>query len=237
MHGGRDGRISRSLVCAGAGAVVYGCVVAPLHPGNPNAADDICSAGCGKEIACGLPNDMARCVNDCRSGMGPRFQYSRPDYFTAVKACIDRTACGPNLDQRLKRACLWDTRMALVPSARAVKFCEGRFEKTRYCVMTTVSVDKCLEGAKVYSDEILAQLDECRDDRICNNYGRCLMSIVGPDVSWEDRDRWKEWGEQPGPGAPRRSVHFAATVFVSGEPWPGVLVCVDRHPELPCGTT
>src|SRR5262249_24447776 len=126
---------------------------------------------------------------------------------------------------------------ALVPTPTARRYCEGRLEKTTYCVMTQIPVDKCLEGWKMYSDEILAQLDDCREDRICKNYDRCSMSVVGPDIYWDDPDRRREWLARSVAIAPPTTIVLGVTVHLMGQLWPGVTICVDRHPELPCATT
>lgn len=218
-------------------AVVYGCVVGPKHPGNPGFRPEVCAALCAKMSGCGAPIDRTACENDCQSRLNPRMQYDRPDFIASIKECVARTMCGSNLRVRLGHDCLWVTEVSLVPSPLAHAACERRLEKTQYCVMTSVSVEKCLEQWKMYTDPILADLDACADDRICSNYGRCIRSVVGADVFWDDRDRAKEQRERPVAEAPPTRVHLGGTANVAEAPWPGITLCVEGHPEIPCSTT
>ncbi|HEX4341228.1 MAG TPA: hypothetical protein VH062_35205 [Polyangiaceae bacterium] len=100
-----------------------------------------------------------------------------------------------------------------------------------------MTVAKCLEGNKLYTDAILQQLDDCLGDASCRTYGRCLLGVVGPDEYW-DRDRDREWRERPPVSAPPTTIRLSGTVLVAGAiPSVGASLCVADRPDIACAAT
>ena len=148
-----------------------------------------------------------------------------------------RTACGPNLPRALDRACFSESFVSLSPTPLARAFCERRVERDRICAKTTISVEKCVDGYKLYTDAILAQMSQCLDDHPCKSYARCLLAIVGPDEYW-DRDRWNQWSERPVSKPPPVTVRLEGAVKLDEAiPIAGADVCIHEHPEIACSTS
>src|SRR5262245_14226504 len=87
----------------------------PKHPSNPAILDEICQPLCSKRHGCDASLEVEPCVTRCRDG-GPRRIYWREDHVTAIRACIDRVVCGPDLDQSIRRSCFVDTAASVQPT-------------------------------------------------------------------------------------------------------------------------
>jgi hypothetical protein len=217
--------------------VVVAACEAPKHPSNPGAIDEICQPLCAKRQGCDASDEFASCMNRCRDFGSPRRIYWREDYIAAIRSCVARTACGPHMVRTLDRTCFDDSYASLSPTPLARAFCERRVERDRVCAKTTTSIDKCVEGDKVYTDAILTQMSQCLDDHPCKSYGRCLVAIVGPNEFW-DRDRWNQWSERPVPRPLPSKIRLEGAVKLDETiPIVGANVCVHEHPEIDCATT
>jgi hypothetical protein len=218
-------------------AVAASACTAPQHPSNPAAIDELCLPACALRHGCDPAEDYASCVNYCRNFGSPRRIYERPDIIASERACLGRTACGPDLSSRISTACYRDVLAAAQPTALARSYCEHRSRKDFVCGVRDITVAKCLDGYKMYTDAILQQLDDCLGDASCRTYGRCLLGVVGPDQYW-DEDRSRQWMERPVMTPPPTTVQFSGTVLLEGElPIAGGAVCVNDRPDIACSTT
>jgi hypothetical protein len=210
---------------------------APKHPSNLEAIDEICQPLCVKRQGCDASDEFGSCMSSCRNFGTPRRIYWRADYIASIRACLARTACGPDFARTIRRSCFDETYAGLPPTPLAKTYCRARVDKDRICGMTTFT-DKCLEGNKVFTDAILAQKNDCLQDHTCKSYGGCLHAIVGPDEYMDDPDRSAEWRRRPVPKAPPTTIRFEGAVKVANElPVKAAIVCVRDHSDIPCMTT
>jgi len=143
---------------------------------DPAAFQGFCSGYCANIKACDAKIDERTCANACENANAALFPKLRTDVVEAVSACFDDKDCKTTLSGNYDAACMKEAQAKTAPSTAAVSFCEALNGSRSKC---KVSSDKssCLNAAKVYADEVLADAELCAKNA-CSDVDVCVAAAL-----------------------------------------------------------
>ena len=173
----------RGVAIVGVWGVIGVAACKPAEtPKHPEYADRICRAECDRSSECGVVDDGSSCFNECVVAAPPRSVYDRVDYVEAVVACISRASCRLYDGKATSvTSCRGKVRRNFEPSPTVESFCAHAMKRYDDCGYDAfASGQDCLSGFKLYTDEVIHELDDCLTHD-CRHIGRCNVATVGED--------------------------------------------------------
>jgi hypothetical protein len=171
--------------CATSDHVVVGDGGAPVSvdpsqtvPAVTDAAS-FCSAMCSRVQSCDKAIDTQTCQNECTNGNAAIFPRLRSDVVQLIVSCFDGKDCKTVLGGEFVGACTADAIASVAPSAAASTFCDALATAKKSCSgATSKSKAECLNAAKLYGDQAIAQAQNCTK-RGCTEIDTCVSAVFG----------------------------------------------------------
>lgn len=141
------------------------------------SSDEFCDSVCAKESSCDASTDRDVCKNQCRRGIGVKFEKFRSDYVKAVQACIESKDCAAVLDGDVILVCDEEELAKLTTTPAVEAFCQRASAEVKRCKGTDFNVAGCYSIVKNLNDGVLAEAGACFD-KGCTAYNSCLDASI-----------------------------------------------------------
>jgi hypothetical protein len=142
-------------------------------------AASFCAAMCSRVQSCDKAIDTQTCENECTNGNAAIFPRLRSDVVSLIVSCFDGKDCKTVLGGEFVRACTADAIASVAPSAAASTFCDALSTAKKSCSgATSKSKAECLNAAKLYGDQAIAQAQNCTK-RGCSEIDTCVSAVFG----------------------------------------------------------
>lgn len=141
------------------------------------SASSFCAALCERQESCDRTLDRQTCENACRNQNAAVFPRLRQDVVGNILTCVDEKDCKTVLSGGLVGACATEAVARVAPSDAAVAYCSAFTKAMEKCGSTGTKA-ACLEGAKLYSDDAIAEAQNCTS-RACSEMSACVSAVFG----------------------------------------------------------
>ena len=142
-------------------------------------AASFCSAMCSRIQTCDKSTDSQTCENQCANGNAAIFPRLRTDVVDLIVSCFDGKDCKTVLGGQFVGSCTADAIASVAPSAAASSFCDAlSTAKTSCSGATSATKASCLDSAKLYGDDAIAQAQNCVK-RGCSEIDTCVSAVFG----------------------------------------------------------
>jgi hypothetical protein len=172
------------VACAGSDQVqvVHQNPSTDMMPTDPAATTDaasFCKAMCNREESCDTSLDTQTCQNQCANTNAAVFPRLRTDVVNLIVGCFDGKDCKTVLGGGFVGACTADAIASVAPSAAASSFCDALATAKKTCSGGDTSTKaQCLDSAKLYGDDAIAQAQNCVK-RACSEIDSCVSAVFG----------------------------------------------------------
>jgi hypothetical protein len=140
-------------------------------------AASFCKALCDREQECDKSLDHQTCTNTCTNANAAVFPKLRGDVVDLIVQCFSGKDCKQVLGGQVVATCASEAIATVAPSEAAVAYCDA-FAKAKQACGTTAQKAQCLSTAKLYSDETIAQAQNCTK-RPCTEIDTCVAATFG----------------------------------------------------------
>jgi hypothetical protein len=140
-------------------------------------ASSFCAALCDREESCDKTLDRQTCVNACTNKNAALFPRLRQDVVSNILECVGEKDCKTVLDGGLIGTCATEAVARVAPTDAAVGYCSALSSAMQKCG-TTQTKAQCLESAKLYSDDAIAEARNCAA-RKCSDISACVAAVFG----------------------------------------------------------
>lgn len=139
--------------------------------------DSFCTSLCDRQQACDSGLDHQTCKNDCTNTNAAIFPKLREDVVNLMVECFGAKDCKTVLAGEVVNACASEAVASVAPSSAATDFCDAHADAKKKCG-STASKATCLNDAKLYDDEAIAQAKNCTG-RTCTEIDSCVTAALG----------------------------------------------------------
>ncbi len=140
-------------------------------------AESFCTSLCDRQQACDTGLDHQTCKNACTNQNAAVFPKLREDVVSLIVECFGAKDCKTVLQGDVVGTCASEAVASVAPSAAAKAYCDKYSAAKKKCG-TTVATAECLNGAKLYDDEAIAQAQNC-NGRPCGEIEACVAAAFG----------------------------------------------------------
>ncbi len=140
-------------------------------------AESFCQALCDRQQECDNALDHQTCKNDCNNRQAAVFPKLRTDVVDLIVTCFAEKDCKSVLAGEVVGACAAESVASVAPSDAAVTYCNALDKAKKKCGTTTAKAT-CLEQAKLYDDDAIAEAKNCAA-RPCNEIDTCIGAAFG----------------------------------------------------------
>lgn len=140
-------------------------------------AASFCAALCDRQQECDNALDHQTCKNDCNNRQAAVFPKLRTDVVDLIVACFAEKDCKSVLDGEVVGTCAAESVASVAPSDAAAAYCMALDKAKKKCGTTTAKA-ACLEQAKLYDDDAIAEAENCAA-RPCNEIDTCIGAAFG----------------------------------------------------------
>ncbi len=142
-------------------------------------ATTFCGSMCARIQSCDATLDTQTCQNRCTNTNAAIFPRLRSDVVDLVVQCFDAKDCKTVLGGGFVGVCTADAVASVAPSTAAASFCDALASSKKTCSGTTTDAKAtCLNTAKLYNDDAIAQAQNCTK-RGCSEIDACVGAVFG----------------------------------------------------------
>jgi hypothetical protein len=141
------------------------------------SAESFCTSLCDRQQSCDKGLDHQTCKNACTNQNAAVFPKLREDVVNLIVECFGNKDCKTVLQGDVVGTCASEAVASVAPSAAAKSYCEKYSDAKKKCG-TTVTTATCLNSAKLYDDEAIAQAQNC-NGRPCGEIESCVAAAFG----------------------------------------------------------
>lgn len=140
-------------------------------------AESFCTTLCDRQESCDKSLDVQTCKNACTNQNAAVFPKLREDVVSLIVECFGAKDCKTVLQGDVVGTCASEAVASVAPSAAAKTYCT-QYEGAKKKCGTAVTTSTCLNEAKLYDDDAIAQAANC-NGRPCAEIDTCVSAAFG----------------------------------------------------------